>query len=124
MTVTSLPRFALLAVCVPIALAGCSGSSSSTNGPTPDRPSASAASPTPFVTPPVATSYVVTADKGTSDADLKAAATPLAKLPGVVGVSLIGRRQLRVDLGNDQLKDNGAALFAALSKLGAISVPN
>ncbi len=114
-------HLALAACSVPLLLSGCSGSSptqaahSPTSGPSPSATSAAL---------PVATSYVVTAGAGVTDKDLKDALTPIAKLPGVVGVSLTGNHQLRVDLTRDPLKDHGAALFAALRKLGSISVPS
>lgn len=116
---TASPRLLLLSLCLPLALTGCSGSSSPSA-----HPSASPAAPTDSATLPVSTSYVVTAGPGVSDKDLRAAITPLSKLPGVVGVRQSGPHQLRVDLTNDELRDKGAALFAALHKLGTISVPS
>ena len=84
-------------------------------------------SPAPTASRPpglaIAKAYVVTVGKGVSDKDLSKALTPLAKLPGVTGVSLIGHHQLRVDLASAKLADKGAALFGVLTRLGTISVP-
>ena len=111
----------LVACSVPLLLSSCSGSTAKRAAPTP-TPTTSPSATTAAL--PVATSYVVTAGAGVTDQDLKNALEPIAKLPGVVGVSLIGNHMLRVDLTRDQLKDHGAALFAALRKLGTVSVPS
>jgi hypothetical protein len=113
-----LHRFLLLSAVVPLSVAGCSGSSS---------PSATraTASPTPAATqgPLVAASaYEVTAGKGITDADLKAALTSIAKLPGVTGTSLQGGHRLRADLNVAEPKAQRDAVIAALMKLGVVTV--
>lgn len=114
----SSPRL-LLALCLPLVLTACSSSDEPSA-----RPSASAsASPSAEATIPVATGYVVTARDGVSEQDLKDAVATLSKLHGVVKVSRIGERQIRVDLTMKKLPDDGAKIREELKKLGTVTVP-
>jgi hypothetical protein len=118
---TSTKLLVVAALSLPVLLTACSSSDPSTVGPPPSPTvSSTPTSPPPLV---VASAYVVKASKTTSDADLKKALTVLAKIPGVVGVSLVGGHQLRVDLANTQLDAKRAEVLAVLRSLGSVSVP-
>jgi hypothetical protein len=115
----ALSRLIVLAACVPLLVSGCSDSSASSE----PSPSATSAAPTASRTLPVALAYVVAAREGVSDKDLRDALSRLAAMEGVVGASLSGPRQLRVDLTTAMLPDSGRAVIAELEKLGTVTVP-
>jgi hypothetical protein len=109
----STTRTLLVAACLPVLLAGCSGSSADKATETPSA-AASHPSASPTGPLPVATSYLVTAGKGVSDDDLKRALTDIAKLPGVRAASLVGQHRLRVDLAFAQPEPQRQAILAAM----------
>jgi hypothetical protein len=111
-------RLVLVTAAVPLLLTGCSGSSTAAHA----KACPSATTSTARI--PEATAYEVAAGCDVTDAQLKKASTQIAKMPGVATTKLLDARHLHVELVNKILPDRGRSIIAALSKLGAVSVPS